>query len=152
MAPLVKKRNQNGFTLLELLVAISLLAIGLLATATMQVIAINATSYANRISVATRVGQQVAEEIISLQSTDPLLNTAVAKVTYNRMFNPATNTSNASTVLISGAGTFKAEYDITPNIPIAGTPFNGTTQITVRVYYGLSATPVTTFSTYKMVK
>lgn len=141
-----KNGNMRGFTLLELLVAISLLAIGSLATATMQGVAMNANSYANRISVSTMVGQQVAEDLSALKITDPLLNTAVTDATYNRMFDPATNASTASTVSIPGAGTFSAQYDIAPN-----TPTTGTTQITVRVFYSGSTTPVMTFSTYKMV-
>ncbi len=141
-----KNGNMRGFTLLELLIAIFILAIGLLAAATMQGVAMNANSFANRISVATMVGQQVAENLSALKVTDSLLNTAVTNVTYNRMFDPATGTSTASTVSIQGAGTFSARYDIMPN-----TPITGTTQITVRVFYSGSTTPVVTFSTYKMV-
>jgi len=141
-----KNGNIRGFTLLELLIAICLLAIGLLAVATMQGIAMNANSYANRISVATMLGQQVAEDLSSVKVTDPLLRTVVSNTTYNRMFDPATNASTASTVTIPGAGTFSAQYDIAPN-----TPITGTTQITVRVLYKGSTTPVVIFNTYKRV-
>lgn len=141
-----KNKNVRGFTLLELLIAISVLAIGLLAAVTMQGVAMNANSYANRISVATMVGQQVVEDFSALRITDPLLNTSVADATYDRMFDPDANATTASTVAIPGAGTFSARYDIAPNTPIIGT-----TQITVRVFYNGSTTPVVTFSTYKMV-
>jgi len=138
--------NMRGFSLLELLIAITLLAIGLLAAATMQGIAMNANSSANRISTATMVGQQVAEDLCSLKITDTLLHTAVTNATYNRLFDQATNSSTAAAVLIPGAGTFSAQYDIAPN-----TPMTGTTQITVRVYYKGSTTPIVTCSTYKRV-
>ena len=141
-----KNGNMRGFTLLELLIAITFLATGLLAAATMQGVAMNANSYANRISVATMVGQQVAEDLCSLKITDPLLHTAVTNATYNRLFDPATRASTAGAVLMPGAGTFSAQYDIAPN-----TPMTGTTQITVRVFYHGSTTPVISFSTYKMV-
>jgi type IV pilus modification protein PilV len=137
----------GGFTLLELLIAIFLLAIGLLAAATMQGIAMNSNTYANRISVGTMVGQQVAEELTSLIITNPLLTAdSLTDVTYNRMFDPATGTSTASTVSIQGAGTFSAAYTIKTNDPISGT-----TKITVKVYYNGSTTPLVTFVTYKMV-
>jgi prepilin-type N-terminal cleavage/methylation domain-containing protein len=143
---LYKNGSTHGFTLLELLFAMAFLAIGLLASATMQGVAMNANSYANRISVATLVGQQVAEDLCSLKITDPLLHTAVTNATYNRQFDPATRASTAGAVLMPGAGTFSAQYDVAPN-----TPMTGTTQITVRVFYNGSTTPVVSFSTYKMV-
>ena len=43
--------NQQGFTLLEMLVALMIMTIGLLAVATMQAVALNANSVANRVSV-----------------------------------------------------------------------------------------------------
>jgi prepilin-type N-terminal cleavage/methylation domain-containing protein len=143
---LYKNGSTRGFTLLELLIAIAFLAIGLLAAATMQGAAMNANSYANRISVATLVGQQVAEDLCSLKITDPLLHTAVTNATYNRLFDPATRASTAGAVLMPGAGTFSAEYDVAPN-----TPITGTTRITVRVFYHGSTTPVVSFNIYKMV-
>jgi type IV pilus assembly protein PilV len=143
---LQKNGNMRGFSLLELLIAITLLANGLLAAATMHGAAMNANSYANRISVATLVGQQVAEDLCSLKITDPLFHASVTNATYNRLFDPATKTSTASTVSIPGAGTFSARYDIAPN-----TPMTGTTQISVRVFYDGSSMPVVSFSTYKMV-
>jgi type IV pilus assembly protein PilV len=141
-----KNGNMRGFTLLELLIAITFLATGLLAAATMQGVAMNANSYANRISVATMVGQLVAEDLCSLKNTDTLLHTSVTNATYNRLFDPATKASTASTVSIPGAGTFSAQYDIAPN-----TPMTRTTQITVRVFYDGLTTPVVSFRTYKMV-
>jgi prepilin-type N-terminal cleavage/methylation domain-containing protein len=138
--------NMRGFTLLELLIAIAFLATGFLAAAAMQGVAMNANSYANRISVATMVGQQVAEDLCSLKITDTLLHTSVTNATYNRLYDPGTKASTAGTVSIPGAGTFSAQYDIAPN-----TPVTGTTQITVRVFYNGSATPVITFSTCKLV-
>jgi type IV pilus assembly protein PilV len=141
----------RGFTLLELMIAICILAVGLLAAATMQSIAMNSNTYANRISVATMVGQQVAEDISSHKITDTLLTTAsLPNTTYDRMFDPATNTATASTVSIAGAGTFQAKYTIEPNYLLTGT-----TKITVMVFYigvgGSTSTSVVTFVTYKMV-
>jgi prepilin-type N-terminal cleavage/methylation domain-containing protein len=141
-----KNGNIRGFTLLELLIAMTFLVTGLLAAANMQGVAMNANSSANRISVATMVGQQVAEDLCSLKITDTLLHTSVTNATYNRLFDPATKTSTAGAVFMPGAGTFSAQYDIAPN-----TPMTGTTQITVRVFYDGSTTPVVSFSTFKMV-
>jgi prepilin-type N-terminal cleavage/methylation domain-containing protein len=135
-----------GFTLLELLIAVSLLLIGLLAAATMQAIATNSNAYANRISVAAIVGQLVVEDLGSLKKNDPLLNTAVSNVSYDRMFDPVSQSSTAATTAIVGAGTVSATYDIVPNSPIPGT-----TQITIRVFYQGTQIPVVTISTYRTV-
>jgi prepilin-type N-terminal cleavage/methylation domain-containing protein len=141
-----KNGNMRGFTLLELLIAIALLATGLLSAAAMQSVAMNANFSANRIYVATMVGQQVVEDFSALKITEPLLHTSATNATYDRMFDPAANATTASTVSIPGAGTFSVQYDIAPNIPMTGT-----TQITVRVFYNGSTTPVATLCTYKMV-
>lgn len=141
-----KNRSVRGFTLLELLIALSLLAIGLLAAAAMHSVAMHANSHADRISVATMLGQQVMEDLGAFKNSDPLLNTSVIDATYDRMFDPGANAATAGTAAIPGAGTFSARYDIAPN-----TPMTGTTQITVRVFFNGSTTPVVTFSTCKMV-
>lgn len=141
---LQKNDKMRGFTLLELLLAITLMTIGLLAIAGMQGVAMKANSSANRISAAAMVGQQVVEDLNSLKAADPLLHTAVTDMTYNRMFDPATNVSTAGSVSMQGAGTFTAQYDIAPN-----TPITGTTQITVRVFYHGSTEPVVICSAYK---
>ncbi len=140
------KGTMRGFTLLELLFAVSLLAIGMLAVSAMQGVAIKTNIQANRISVATLVGQQVVEDLSSLTVADPLLHTTAMNVTYSRMFDPATSASTASTVSITGAGTFSAQYDIAPNTPMAGT-----TYISVRVFYSGSPSPLIMYSTYKRV-
>jgi prepilin-type N-terminal cleavage/methylation domain-containing protein len=141
-----KDENTNGFTLLELLIAIFLLSIGLLAAATMQGVAMNANSYANRISVASMVGQLVAEDLSSLKKTDPLLNTPAVNASYDRMFDPSVNSSTADISAISGAGSFSAKYDVVPDTPIAGT-----TLITIRVFYNNAVIPLVTLSTCKTV-
>lgn len=141
---LSKNENPSGFTLIELLIAVSILAIGLLATATMQGIAMNANSIANRLSVANSLGQHIEDDLTSLKIDNPLLTTAVSNVAYNRMFNPLAPTVPASSVSIPGAGTFTAKYSIAPNSPIPGT-----TQIDVFVFYNNSNVPIASYTTYR---
>lgn len=138
--------NMRGFSLLELLVAISLLGTGLLAATAMQAVSMKANTGANRITVATMVGQQVVEDLCSRVITDSLFHTAVTDATYNGLFDPVTITSTASEVSLPGAGAFSAKYDIAPNSPVAGI-----TRITVRVMHYGSTMPIITFNTYKMV-
>ena len=143
-----KNDRQRGFTILELLVALSLLAIGLLATASMQGIAMNANSIANRLSVAASLGQQVAEDFLSRKIADPVLNTASVDLTYD--LDPL---SAATSITIPGAGTYDARYSITPNAVVDGASQTGTTQIDVSIRYTVKdgSTKVVTYTTYKRV-
>lgn len=138
--------NRNGFTLLELLVAISIIAVGLLAAASMQGIAVNANSVSNKVSVGSSLAQQVAEDLLSSGSTGTILNT---NGTYNYMLDPA-NGSNQLT--IRGSGMYRATYTTNNSPVISGATVTGTTQVTVNVLYiaptGVE-TNVATFTTYK---
>ena len=128
-----RARNQNGFTLLELLIAIFLLTVGLLATAAMQETALNQNAHANVHTTSTMVAQQVMDDLMSVElqpnSTVPnnqywyaqfnqgTNNTAL---NYNRF--PPINTfgsvpAGSATLLINGVGTFTAKYTLTPNTP-----------------------------------
>lgn len=142
-----KGKDQKGFTLLEMLVAVTFIAVGLLATAAMQAIALRSNSIANKITVANLLAQKVTEDIHSLNPSDPKLNSPTPQ---NYMLDPV-NSSN--TITIPGAGAYTATYTTTPNATINGTHVTGTTQIDVAVTYQGTGIVKTTFNytTYKIV-
>lgn len=102
-------KNQRGFTLLELLVAVSLLAIGLLAAAGMQGVALNANSIANRMTFAASLAQQVAEDLMARPRTFTRLTT---NATWDYDLDPLAP-GNSKT--IPSAGTYEASYVTTTN-------------------------------------
>jgi len=59
-------REEKGFTLLEILIAISILAFGLLAVASMQGAAIQGNFFAGGITEAVTWGQDTMEELMAL--------------------------------------------------------------------------------------
>jgi len=59
-----KKTGEEGFTLLEILFAVSILTIGILAVASMQVASINGNDLAGDLSVATCVATDQMEKLI----------------------------------------------------------------------------------------
>ncbi|MGD8372748.1 MAG: prepilin-type N-terminal cleavage/methylation domain-containing protein, partial [Syntrophobacterales bacterium] len=59
-------RGESGFTLIEILIAIAILAFGLLAVATMQVTGIRTNARANSMSQGLTLAQDKVEELISL--------------------------------------------------------------------------------------
>jgi type IV pilus modification protein PilV len=54
-------KNRSGFTVIEVLVALTIFSIGLLALATMQISAIRTNAFAYRVNVATVLAQDLLE-------------------------------------------------------------------------------------------
>ena len=105
---------QKGFTLIELMIALTIFAIGLLSVASMQITAIKANSSSNTVSVAGAVAQRVTEEILSNDSTDPFFQSPAAGAVWD--LDPDTA---ATTLDVTGAGTYSATYTLTTNDPVA---------------------------------
>jgi type IV pilus assembly protein PilV len=107
--------NQHGFSLIELLVAITILSVALMALAGMQSIAIKHTSISQKISVAASLAQEVMDDVLAYDLSDPRLNSSQ---TFNYIFDPNTN---ATSVTVAGAGTLTATVTTTVSTPAAGT-------------------------------
>jgi type IV pilus assembly protein PilV len=65
--------KEQGFTIIEVLLAISILAIGLLAVATMQLSAIRVNSTANKVTTRATYAQDRLERLNALPYTHALL-------------------------------------------------------------------------------
>ena len=63
------KRKEEGYTLVEVLIALGILGFGLLAVATMQVTAIKTNSRASEMSQALTLAQAKVEELMNLPYT-----------------------------------------------------------------------------------
>lgn len=130
--------TQHGFTMVEMLIAILLLTVGLLAVLTMQDVAINSNSISMRLTVATSFAQEALEDILSWKSDDPRITTAAANVVYD--LDP--NTS-ATTMTVPGGGSYSATYTTTVG-PASGIP-DGITRVVVTVTGGGRTVTVTGF-------
>lgn len=107
-------KNEKGFSLVELLVAITILAIGLLAVAGMQSSAINYNSWANRLSTATSLAQEAMEDILAKDAGDLIFSASTIPPAPPYDLNGPNTAGND--IIISGAGTFSATRTITINI------------------------------------
>lgn len=116
MKPAMKitRKKEDGFTLLELLIAMFILSFGLLGTATMLSMGIGTDRLSQMISVEGTLGSSVLEEIISRDSNDAVFNATVAGATYD--LDPDTT---ATTKKVSGRQ-YSATYSITVGSPVAG--------------------------------
>jgi prepilin-type N-terminal cleavage/methylation domain-containing protein len=117
--------NHGGFTLLELLIALALLTIGIFPVITMQVTAIKANSVANRISAANALSQEVMDDIMSWDISDPNVNATTADTVYDLNGPNVAGTD----IAVTGAGNFRATYSTTID-----TPVSGTTQVVVNIF------------------
>ena len=66
-----RSQNNEGFTLIEVLIAISIFAFGLLAVAAMQISAIQVNSTADQITIRSTWAQDKLEELMALAYADP---------------------------------------------------------------------------------
>ena len=69
-----KESKEEGYTLVEILIAIAILAFGLMAVATMQVTAIKSNAIASGISQGLTLGQAKVEELMNLSYDHPDLS------------------------------------------------------------------------------
>jgi type IV pilus assembly protein PilV len=107
-------KNQKGFTLLELLIAMTILTIGLLGLASMMSSGIGSDRFAHMVAVEGSIGSLVMEELTSRDGDDSVFASTVAGATYD--LDPA---SAATTRLVNGR-TYAATYSVTPNTPVTG--------------------------------
>lgn len=70
-------RTDDGFTMIEILIAISIFAVGILAVATMQTTAINGNSSARKHTEASICLSDQVETLMALTYKDALLDDAV---------------------------------------------------------------------------
>ncbi len=118
-----RQLNEKGFTLVELLVAITIMAIGILAVVQMQVVALQSNSIANKLGVATSLAQEVMDDIqswdINTPPVDGAFTTDSVAVAYNRL-GPG---MNVGSVTFPDSGTYNATYTITLVQPDLATAF-----------------------------
>jgi type IV pilus assembly protein PilV len=108
-----KTGNQRGFSLIELLISITLLAIGMLALASMQTTAINANGIAKKNSDLTQLAQVALEDILSWNGNDVRLQNATPAPEEIDL-DPA---GPSKTITLDGGKTYKAVYSLTPDGP-----------------------------------
>ena len=118
-------KKENGYTLIEVLIALTIFAVGLLAVAGMQTSAIRMNSTAGKLTNLSTWGMDKIEELSALPYSDPLLDPAVNPhqeqlgdytiswtVTDD---NPLPNTKNI-TVTVTGRGKTSVIGFLKPNV------------------------------------
>jgi len=102
-------KAQSGFSLVELLVAVTILAVGLLGLAELQITAMKANSQSDTITVATSVAKGVLEKIKAKNRRDEIFD--VVGTAQQWSFDPD-DTASGHILEVEGAGSYVATYDI----------------------------------------
>ena len=66
-------KEQSGFTLIEVMIAVVILAVGLLALGTMQIVSIRANAFSTEMTYSTMLAQQQLETLKNLAFSDAAL-------------------------------------------------------------------------------
>ncbi len=102
--------NRKGFTLIEVLVAMAILSVGLLAVIKMIVVYVQSNTYVNRYGSAIVLAQDKMEELRSYASSDLLDNYSPmdfdylvsAEAEFTSLYDPANKTSVVFPGMLSG--------------------------------------------------
>lgn len=136
--------DQQGFTLVELLVSVSLMVIGVFAVVSMISVSLRSDMIANGIATKTGLVREVLEDITSRSTSDPVLTTSAANQNYNFSTThslPGSSTQSQTTIQ---SATYTATYSVQTN-----TPTSGVSQITVTVSGGTGG--AVSMTSYKRV-
>lgn len=108
--------QESGFTLIEVLIAIMVLTIGILATYTMQVSSIQGNATANQLTTASTLALDEIEQILSWDSAD-------ARLVNNENVNPPAGAAVPGAPVDNSrvSGGYTIYWDGTPRID----PVNG---------------------------
>ena len=102
-----KAKNEEGFTLMEVIFAISIFTIGILAVGSMQISAINGNESASNLTGATTWGQDQIEELLALPYANVVnggpINQGMYTISWTATNCPATNcpVTNAKLIIVT---------------------------------------------------
>ena len=109
-----KSKKDEGFTLIEVLIAISIFAVGLLAVASMQLSAIKVNSTAGQITTRITWAQDKLEELMALPYSDPWIED---------LGDPPSGTDTAGNAhqATTPDGYYTISWTVTNNTPVSST-------------------------------
>jgi len=105
--------RQDGFTLIEMMIAIVVLSVGLLGLAKLQITAIHGNTQTNNSTVAAALAQQIYEDVAARRGDDPLFASAQTDADW----------PDSPVIDVPGGGSYAVTYTTV-------TDYNGVDQLT----------------------
>lgn len=128
--------EQKGFTILEVLVAVSILTVGLLAVASMQVSAIRGNNLSTNVTCALALAEDKMEYLLCSDYNDPLLqdsipgnNTNLSTITSGTVDHEELNIDETG----APGGQYRRIWNIANHNPITNDPIINNKVVTVIV-------------------
>lgn len=113
--------NNKGFTLIEVLVGLIILAIGIIAIAGMQIISVKGNFFSNNVTQATIFGQEKMEELKNIPYADTDLSIGehnegtIASTIFSRKYTVAALGSSMKTVTVNVEWLDKTNHSVSLN-------------------------------------
>ena len=112
-------KNQNGFSLIEVLVAVTIFAVGLLALAKLQIVSIRGNSSARGVTEASVVAQSKFEELKLLPVSDPALadtdDTGTTGFGVAGLSDTGANADHSEKVTVISGRTYSLDWNVAEN-------------------------------------
>lgn len=109
-------QKETGLSLVEVMVALTILTIGLLATAGMQITALQSNAGAHKMTTINTAAAGIIEEILTWDPADPRLEDENGGLSRPWDFDPTAAVNNTLTVV--GGGSFVARYFVDADFPV----------------------------------
>lgn len=117
-----KHNLESGFTLIEVLIALTIFAVGLLALASMQIMSIRGNSTSQRITCSTAAAEGVMEWLLSLPANHTLFDADEPGAPVD---NPPFDANGKLSLEGGGELTLTYSIDTTPPLGTGATSFPG---------------------------
>ena len=114
----IKGKNKNGFSLIEVLIGMLILAFGLLAIGGMQIVSIKGGSFSNNVTKATILAQSRLEGLKQLSYNDASLSNGahndgtISNTIFSRTYNVTDTTSTLKTITVTVQWTDRGNHSI----------------------------------------
>ncbi len=126
--------DDKGFTLVELLIAIFVLAVGLMGTASLMASGIGGNRLANRLTVESGIAHSVMDEFMARDAGDIVFDSDVIGISYDL------DTSGADTTRVVQGVAYSATYSVD-----MGNPVTGMVKIDIQITGGGRTANITSF-------
>ena len=136
--------NENGFSLIEVLIAMLLVMVGMLAVAGMQTTAIRTNHTSNTNTIVVQMAEEIVERIRVNSGTTPEIYNGLSTASCNSLAEPARGDCSQWQARMAETNLLNLAGSVTVNM---NSPLDKTATVSTTVTWGPSNTKSLTFTT-----